>query len=169
MYCWKMISGLLRKLPGFKGKQRLARFILRDQLRRAVDVTISGRSNCIYKIPNIRESIGFELFINGIYEENTVNFISKRLRADRIFLDIGANIGAIALPVCKNRTDVKAIAIEAAPWIFSYLEENVLRNKLTNITLINKAISDNGGMKAEFYSPLEKFGKGSLANFSNGL
>ncbi len=150
-------------LPDFRGKQRLARLILKKKLNTAVDIVISGQGNCSFKIPNAKESVGFEIFINGSYEQNTVNFISSRLKSSEIFLDIGANIGAITIPVCKNRIDIKAIAIEAAPWLFSYLEENVQKNELSNVTLINKAISDKGQMKVEFYSPREKFGKGSMA------
>jgi len=148
-------------LPDFKGKQRLARWILKDRLNEA-DIVISDQG-CSFKIPNVKETIGFELFINGVYEPSTVNFISNRLKTGGVFLDIGANIGAITIPVCKSRTDIKAIAIEAAPWIFTYLEENVKKNELTNVTLVNKAISDKGQMTVEFYSPREKFGKGSMA------
>jgi len=140
-------------LPDFKGKQRLARWILKDRLNAAVDIVISDQGRCRFKLPNVKE---------------TMNFISNRLKTGGVFLDIGANIGAITIPVCKNRTDIKAIAIEAAPWIFSYLEENVKKNELTNVTLVNKAISDKGQMKVEFYSPREKFGKGSMAPVFTG-
>ena len=47
-------------------------------------------------------------------------------------IDLGANIGAICVPVCKQRSDVKVFAIEASKRIFSYLNGNILRNGIVN-------------------------------------
>ncbi len=43
-------------------------------------------------LPNIKENIGFELFINGVYEEEIINFIMDRLPKIGILIDIGANL-----------------------------------------------------------------------------
>ena len=55
------------------------------------------------------------------------------------------------------------IGLEASPWVFEYLKLNVETNKVNNTRLINKAISDRAGIEVEFFSPKDKFGKGSLA------
>ncbi len=158
-----MISKIFRLFPPFKGKQRLARMLLRKTLDTATDVRVDGQYGCRYKVPNVKETIGFELLINGIYEKDTVDFIAGLLKANQVFLDVGANIGAISIPVSKKRNDVRTISLEAAPWIFKILEENVTENKLSNITIINRAIADANDKKVPFFSPQEKFGKGSLA------
>jgi len=158
-----MIGKVLRNIPSFPGKRRLARLLLKEKIRSAKDITVTGEYKCNFFLPNIKEDIGFEIFINGIYEKDTVEFIIKNLPANKILLDIGANIGAISIPVCKKRNDIIAVCIEAAPWIFEYLKTNTANNSIKNIKLINKAISNESGVDVLFYSPLEQFGKGSLS------
>ena len=110
-----MVDQLLRRLPLFKGKQRLARVLLRNKIAMQRDIELTGKYGCAYKIPNIKETVGFELFINGVYEEEIINLIIERLPVNGVMIDIGANIGAVLIPVCKRRADISAIAIEASP------------------------------------------------------
>lgn len=158
-----MIEKYLRKLPPFKGKQRIVKYLFRDLISKAKDLIIYGVYDCSYKVPNLKENIGFELFANGIYEKETISFIVNRLPANAIFFDIGANIGAIALPVCKRRTDIQALAIEASSNVFSYLKFNFENNKVNNCRLLNNAVSEKAGEIVNFFSPDEKYGKGSMA------
>ncbi len=159
-----MIEKIFRQLPLFKGKQRLARGLLHNKITTGRDLIVEGKYGCIYKIPNIKENLGFELFINGVYEEEIINFILQRLPPNGLMLNIGANIGAIAIPVCKRRPDISAIGIEASPRVYDYLKCNKELNNLHNFELINKAVTENDRDTVDFYSPEEKFGKGSLAS-----
>jgi FkbM family methyltransferase len=158
-----MIDFLLRLLPFFKGKQRLARFLLQNKIRSGKELIVKGKSGHTYVLPNSNENIGFEILINGIYEADTISFICERIKSGSVFLDIGANIGAISIPVSAQRSDVDVVALEAAPWIFEYLKVNIKANNLHNIQAINKAISNKAGSQVDFFSPRDKFGKGSLA------
>jgi len=159
-----MIDQLLRWLPLFKGKQRLARILLRNIITNGHDLKLRGKYGCDYKIPNIKENVGFELFINGVYEQEIIDLIIERLPVNGVMLDIGANIGAIVIPVCKRRADISALAIEASPRVYSYLQHNKELNHLQNCSLINKAVTDVDNEKVNFFSPEEKFGKGSLSS-----
>lgn len=67
-----------------------------------------------------------------MYEKETIDFLIKNIQTNKIFLDLGANMGSICLPICKVRKDIKAICVEAAPWIFELLETNVQRNSIAN-------------------------------------
>lgn len=158
-----MISQILRGLPLFRGKQRLARLLLTKYIAKSSNVTIEVDRGYKFKIPTLTETIGFELFINGVYEKATVDFIVQRIKKGRIFIDLGANIGAISVPVCRQLDHISLIAVEASPWLFSYLKANIGNNGLQDATLINKAISDSGGKQVLFYGPHDNFGKGSLA------
>lgn len=158
-----MITRILRNLPPFKGKHRLARVLLNRRIQNEKESIVHGKLDCSYRLPNVKENIGFEILINGIYELETIRFVERKLLEGDVFIDIGANIGAISIPVCKLRSDISTMSIEAAPWIFTYLEENVKITKVSNITLINKAMSDSDMEQVDFFSPRDKFGKGSLA------
>jgi FkbM family methyltransferase len=52
--------------------------------------------------------------------------------------------------------------VEASPWIFAVLAENVRLNDLSNITLFNKAVYHTSGLHLSMFAPKEYFGKGSL-------
>ncbi len=154
---------LFRQLPSFKGKGRLARLFMAGDIKHKTDIELTGKYGVRYLLPNIIESIGFDIFINGEYEPEIQDLICKLLPQNGCFLDLGGNIGAIVIPTAKRRPDIKAYSVEAAPWIFSYLQANVERNNLKNVQLINNALFDKDDQELDFFSPPDKYGKGSLA------
>jgi FkbM family methyltransferase len=159
-----MIAALMRKLPEFKGKHFLSRFFFNKQINEDTDIWVKGKYNSMYLLPHLKEHVTFEIYINGIHEYETHNFLLSRLPANGIFLDLGANIGAITIPLSKRRPDVKIIGVEAAPWIFRYLKENIEKNGLgKNVSLYNYALFDEDKKLMPFYSPRDKFGTGSLS------
>ena len=158
-----MIDRILRKLPAFKGKQRLARLLLKNEINQLKEIIIQGKYDCGFKIPNLKEHVGFELFVNGVYERNSIAFLINRIDKDSVFLDLGANIGSIAIPIGKERGDVQFVCVEAAPWLFEFLKFNVSLNKLQNFELLNFAVAEEEDKEVPFYSPHDAFGKGSMA------
>jgi FkbM family methyltransferase len=158
-----MVSSFLRTLPPFKGKARLARLLLKDKGVVFYPQSIKGKYGLTYVIPNTKESIGFFLLINGIYEEDLSAYIIKSLPTNGVFLDIGINIGTISLPVASQRKDSTIIGVEAADNIFNCLKENIEINRLTNIHPHHNAVSDKDGEFVSFFSPEDQFGKGSMS------
>ena len=158
-----MQINFLRKLPEFKGKRRLARFLLGRSLERERDLSVNGKFGLRYKLPNLIENIGFEILVNGIYEKETIDFILGKLPDEAVFLDIGANIGGIVLPICRLKPGVMAYGVEASGKVFDYLKENREINKVCNLVLENRAISDKDEEQMNFYSPETVYGKGSFS------
>ena len=160
-----MLELIFRKLPIFRGKHRLARFLFKDKIISNRNIKIRGKYNCEYLLPNIQEPVAFDLFINGIYESDTHRFLLNSIPQNGLLIDIGANIGAVTIPLCKRRADIRAICIEAAPPIFRILEKNILTNGLTNqVSCFAYALFDQDNKKMPFYSPKIEFGKGSLSS-----
>lgn len=158
------IANWMRQLPEFKGKQRLARYLYNGYIDKARDIKLIGKLDAVYVLPNLKENVAFEIFINGIYEPATHEFLVNNIPGDGVFLDLGANIGSIAIPLCLKRPDIRCICVEASPWIFDYLQRNIELNKLQQqVTCIHKALFDKDDEQLTFYSPTEKFGKGSLS------
>jgi FkbM family methyltransferase len=166
-----MLDKFFRKLPLFRGKERLARILFKRAIQSKKDIDIHGRYNCNYILPNIKENVGFEIYINGQYETDTHELLLSIIPFNGTFLDLGANIGSILIPVCKCRPDINALAIEAAPWLFGYLKRNVEINQLKMVKLFNFALFDKDDCEMDFFSPEDKFGKGSLSPVftSNGV
>jgi FkbM family methyltransferase len=158
----QFIGQIFRFFPLFRGKYRLASLFIRDR-ENITNVFIQGKNNVQYYIPNIKEIIGFSLFINGEYETDNIDFIVERIPQNGIFIDVGANIGAITVSIAKQRPDVHIIAIEASPRVFEYLSKNVEINNCENVTILNKAIAEEDDKNVSFFSPEELFGKGSLS------
>ena len=157
------MTALFRKLPAFKGKNRLAGLLFNKTLQTAKDVLVDGRYGCSYLLPNLVENVSREIFINGIYEQATSDLIAERSPQNGVFLDLGANIGAISVPLHKQRPGLRIIGVEAAPWLFSYLQQNFDRNGLDSRSLVNKALFYEDDRDIDFFAPDLKFGKGSLS------
>lgn len=164
-----MLAAINRKLFDFKGKQRISRIIFNSVVSNQKNLIIKGKFDCIYKIPNLKEVIGFELFINGIFEEEYIQLILSKLKPNAIMIDLGANIGAISIPICKLRSDVSVIAVEASSIMYGYLKKNIELNGITNCEILNKAIWLNSENEVPFYLPEEQYGKGMIdMNKSSG-
>jgi FkbM family methyltransferase len=154
---------MFRKLPQFKGKPKLARFLFSKTIGRAKDIFIKGKYGCTYLLPNLIENVSFDIYVNGIYEQGTLDFLEKRIPPNGVFLDLGANIGAVSTPLSKRRKDIRIVCVEASPWVFKYLEKNLGMNGLPEIGRINRALHYTDNVELDFFSPQEKFGKGSFS------
>ena len=161
---YKAIGQLARRFGEFKGKRRAARVLLAPYISSAKNIEIKGKYDCSYVLPNINEPIAFDLFIDGIYEIETHNFLLSVMPPNAVYMDIGANIGSIAIPLCKRRADIQCVAVEASAWVYGYLVNNVRRNNLEkSITCINNAITDTAEGYVSFYTNENVFGKGSMS------
>jgi FkbM family methyltransferase len=157
------MDALFRSLPAFKGKNRLAGMLLKKKLQTSKDILVRGKYGCSYLLPNVIENVSREIFINGIYEPETSDFFAERSPQDGVFLDLGANIGAISVPLYQKRRDLRIIGVEAAPWLFPYLQRNFEQNGLERASLVNKALFNKDDEDIDFFAPDVKFGKGSLS------
>jgi FkbM family methyltransferase len=160
----KYISRVLRLLPPeTPGKARFARHLLGSCLQ-ARDITVSGRGGITFRVPSLREPIGFYLLIDGVYEARAVNFVLELLKPGMAFIDIGANIGVFTLPAALRVGPAGCvIAIEPSPRVFPSLERNVAINGLTNVRLIQCAAFNSDNQTVPFYeAPVDHFGMGSL-------
>jgi FkbM family methyltransferase len=158
-----MISTIFRNIPSFKGKKRLLRFISQSKLASAKNFLVKGKYGCKYYLPNLKEALAFDIYTNGIYEQETHDFLFRSIGKNAVFLDLGANIGSITIPLCKRRPDIKAVCVEAAPWLADYLKRNLEVNELKNVTCIQKALYKQDNETFKFFSPQDEFGKGSLS------
>lgn len=74
------------------------------------------------------------IWLSGVYDVVTTKFLRKVIRKSDIFLDIGANCGAIAFVAASIIDDGKVYAFEPAPTIGSRLQANLnLNPQLQNI------------------------------------
>jgi FkbM family methyltransferase len=89
--------------------------------------------------------IGFSLFTKT-FETSELKFIQEKLRPGAIFIDVGANGGIYTLIAAKRvGPEGRVIAFEPDPRNVALLRENIALNKLTNVTVVAKAVSSAEG------------------------
>lgn len=158
----QLLSDIFQIIPNFKGKSRICRAVLNlSGINKSKSFIIKSK-NAIYKLPNLIDIISLDLFIKGSYENGLVKFLIKELPKNATFVDVGANLGAISIPLATARPDIKIIAIEASPWIFEFLTFNINKNKILNIKALNFAVFHESNIDLTIYAPKGLFGKGSL-------
>ena len=108
-----------------------------------------------------RSSLG--LFAFGVYEPDTLGAILRHLPPSGVFVDVGANIGAVALPVAACRPEARIICVEADPEIVSLLRRNVDENRRSNIDIVDCLAGPIYDPEVSFYrAPTAHFGMGSI-------
>ena len=118
----QIIVRIFCKLTG-KGGGKFAKFLPRGQ---------------IFLIPNYCGNLKFEVdttypmessvWLAGVYDVTTTKFLRKIIHPDDVFLDIGANCGALTLVAASLIEQGKIYAFEPAPTVRSRLLGNIELN-----------------------------------------
>jgi FkbM family methyltransferase len=66
--------------------------------------------------------------IQGVYENANVRLLASLVKPATTFLDVGAHIGLMSLPVLKAVQDAQVVAFEASPTILPYLRQTIERS-----------------------------------------
>jgi FkbM family methyltransferase len=124
---------------------------------------IPDRFGNVVHVPSLQTSMSVGLFGFGVYEPDTVAAILHHLRPSGVFVDVGANIGALALPVAACRPDARVICVEADPQIVSFLERNVAENRRSNVRIVQCLGGPVDDPQVSFYrAPAANFAMGSI-------
>jgi FkbM family methyltransferase len=159
----QMMDSLFRALPRFRGKYRLAGWLLPAGWQEARDVRVQGRHGCAYTLPNLRENVSLRIFLDGVYESETIRFMCERVPPGGTVLDLGFNLGSISIPMIRCRPDVRVVGIEASPSVFRYAERNIADNGLSgSIRLFQHAVCDVDDVSLPFEDRSDLFGQSSL-------
>ncbi len=102
------------------------------------------------KIYSFNENISLELYEDSFAQKeyrNIIRNIEKLKNKDFLFFDCGANIGVYILKLKDKFPNLQSICFEPDPLSFLVLIANSLINNLSNLTLINAALSDKTDSK----------------------
>lgn len=160
----RLVSSVFRATPvAWRGKCRVAEWLLR--IRGEASATLVHTRWGELGLPSLSESIGFFLLVDGVYEPDSVRFLERHLKPGGCFVDIGANVGFLTLVGARRvGKQGRVLAVEASERIHSYLQDNVVRNALSQVALHRCAVHEEDGAFRDFYdAPIDRFGKGSLA------
>jgi FkbM family methyltransferase len=112
------------------------------------------KANGFFVAGNTSDLIQGYLYWFGVWEPNLTGFIMGRMSeaADRVFVDVGANIGYFSILVAKRYPQSSVVSIEAFPPTAEKLRLNLERNGVKNARVIDIAVSDTQGTVEFFYA-----------------
>ena len=158
-YTFSSMTSLLHSLIRFycshvpiefgKGRlQKIGRTFLNGQT-----IVVPTRHNVNVEI-TLPEDAGWEmLFYRRTFETGTTEAFAKLLRADDIFLDIGANIGWYTLIASRLAPEGKIHAFEPVPFIFNKMKRNWEINNFHNkVSFNNLALGDKEDGEITIYT-----------------
>jgi FkbM family methyltransferase len=109
------------------------------------------------------------LFITGRYEPNEFCVLDRVLKPGMVFVDVGANVGLYSLFAGKKvGPQGTVLAVEASSREYQQLQRNVQLNALTNIRVVNVAVTDSAGEAELMVAPAEHGGHNTLGGFAYG-
>lgn len=112
---------------------------------------------------NQESYIESKILKDGIHSLHILNEIINNIKPDSIFIDVGANIGSISIPIAKMTLEmgVEVVSCEASKTMCRRFEGNIGLNSVGNIHVNKSAVfSHNNGIT--FYEQ-------SLVNTNMGL
>lgn len=97
----------------------------------------------IFAVPAGDIAVGASLIAHGEFARPELDFLLATAAEEfGAFLDVGANLGAIALPFAAQRPKWRVLAIEPHPGLYKLLDGTAARNGLTNVTALRAAAGD---------------------------
>jgi FkbM family methyltransferase len=111
-----------------------------------------------------------QIYVYDIYEKNTVRHITKLIKPDHIFFDVGSNIGFYSLTFATLLSEGTVHCFEPNQVSFNRLKHNTEINHFKNVILNNIGLSDDKGEVVSSYN-LENTGTASVykKGAGNGL
>lgn len=90
--------------------------------------------------------------------------IGERVRPGDVVIDAGANMGAVAILTARRVGETGAvIAVEMMPDTAARLRRNIALNGLTNVRVVEQALSDKAGERVVAHVAAGVFGQASIA------
>lgn len=87
---------------------------------------------------NLGDYVQYWMYMDGIYDVPLYIFLRNRLQG-KVFIDIGANVGNFTLSLFDVAKHI--YAIEASEANFSFLNANIVKHKISNITVLHRAVA----------------------------
>ena len=84
--------------------------------------------------------------LGGLYEPEVMRVLRSIVPPEGIVLDVGANLGAIALPLGWMAPRGTVYAFEPAPANFAYLERNIAANGARNVVAVNAGVHSSAAV-----------------------
>lgn len=166
----RLVAAYLRRTPIEWGRWRLINLMLPllrklgSMMGSTVITTRHGfRFHC-----RLDDWLSQYVWLTGSYERMTSLVMIQLIRSGDIAMDVGANIGYFSLLLSKKAgPEGHVYAFEPIPSVRAELDQNINLNKLSNITVIQAAVTDQDGELIIYEGPSDHRGISSLRPIHN--
>lgn len=101
-----------------------------------------------FLFPAADRIVGASLRHAGEFARPELDVIDKLMAGGGTFLDVGANIGTMAVPIAARHPQSRVVAIEANRHLAMILSANALANRLSNLDVHHTAAGSAAGIVA---------------------
>lgn len=137
--------------------RRNSNYIFREKL-----ILFKSKNGAKFTV-NINDHLGYRFFMEDQFDESTLEIAEiLGLCESDVLLDIGANVGAISIPVAL-KFGIEVIAVEASPLNCSILLKNIAHNKVKFRIYNNCVVSQELSRQNDYLKLFTKNGN-SAAN-----
>ncbi|HEV3351781.1 MAG TPA: FkbM family methyltransferase [Acidimicrobiales bacterium] len=106
-----------------------------------------------------RDMLSLYVHTFGVWEPYLSEFVRGRLSPGDVFVDVGANTGWYTLLAAQRvKPGGHVVAVEASAAIVTQLERQLARNDVTNVRIVQEAVSDHEGRVTVELGPAEHTG-----------
>ena len=130
-------SGLARALPSSQTKVRLGRAFGLATTRLGAHALVDMTTDNGRFLLDARSRTEAGKLWNGFYDEDDLAFLRAITPTSGTFLDIGANVGLILIPLAHHLTEGRIIGVEPVPVNVARLREAVSLNTAIGVTEIH--------------------------------
>jgi len=124
------LSHLSRRLPGSRTKSRAGRVVGYALTRLGAEPLVEAQTEDGVFLLDARSRTESSMLWNGSYDDDDVAFLRAVIPRDGTFLDIGANVGLVFIPVSRSLGEgAMAIGVEPVPVNYARLEAAVRSNR----------------------------------------
>lgn len=111
-----------------------------------LDCTVAYGLKFLFPLKDL--GVGESLRSHGEFSRVETDFLLDHAPADErgTLIDVGANIGSIALPFAQQRPSWQVLAVEAHRGLAAVLSANTLNNGLMNVEVFNAAAAAEPGL-----------------------
>jgi FkbM family methyltransferase len=155
----KFIWNISSRIIHFRGKERIVAFLSRPKIFNQITIK---RQGVIWSLQG-HDLNEFYIAIRSNHSSILSNRLIEEIEKHKIniFWDIGANIGAISMPLLKKFNNLEAVLFEPSAEVAGRLIRNLAHNPdlYSRVTILTIALSDSEGIN-NFHVSNETFNSG---------
>ena len=137
------VSNLSRKIPNFHGNGKIVQLVnsYYTKMLNGDAIKIAPMKNGTLMKVDLRSGSEFRAYYCGSYDEDLIRTVTNLFDKNKIFLDVGGNIGFYSIAIAHSIKTKKGLGnvftFEPLKGNYQRIKENIELNRLNKICFVN--------------------------------